>query len=407
MHIKCTNGSPILGTLDHLPPLPLFVDYVHARRGIIVLMERDELGICHALRFHDRVRRIHLDLPPSTVHKVLVLMDEHFPILEHFSLSLADNSNISLTLPKAFLAINLRHLAVPNLSPPRRLRFLTSTVSLVTLKLSNIETSSYFRPRVLVARLQSLPQLEELSIEFSIPIPRPSTERELLGGQRAPATVPSLKTVQFKGVGAYLEPFVAQIRAPRLERLEITLFNQIALALPHLSHLINITEIFKLLRATVHFGRNEVSINTAHHMSHSRQWFDSAPFVLRVMCKQLDWQIDCAAQICNSLIPTLCGVEKFMLSCDYWEIPTEFQNGAIGSTTWHDLLRPFIGMKELRIYPGLLEELSQLLQEDEVRLNPGFLPDLQHIAARDNLFPSFIDTRRGVGRPVEFSKRYD
>ena len=96
-----------------------------------------------------------------------------------------------------------------------------------------------------MARLRSLPQLEELYIGFSIPIPRPSTERELLGEQGTPVTLPSLKNLRFKGVSAYLESLVAQIRAPLLEQLDITLFNQIAFALPHLSHLINITEGFK------------------------------------------------------------------------------------------------------------------------------------------------------------------
>ena len=59
---------------------------------------------------------------------------------------------------------------------------------------ANIRASGYFRPRLLVARLQSLPQLEELSIGFSIPIPRPSAERELLGEQGTPVTLPNLKT---------------------------------------------------------------------------------------------------------------------------------------------------------------------------------------------------------------------
>jgi hypothetical protein len=58
--------------------------------------------------------------------------------------------------------------------------------------------------------------------------------------------LPSLKNLQFKGVGAYLESLVAQIRVPLLEQLWIVLFNQIAFALTHLSHLINITEVFNV-----------------------------------------------------------------------------------------------------------------------------------------------------------------
>ena len=105
------------------------------------------------------------------LYKCLVLMEKHFPILEYLSLSFADDKFATFTLPKAFMAPNLRHLALPGISPPKRLRLLTSTVSLITLGLWNIQISSYFRPRLLVARLSSLPQLRKLSIGFSVTRP--------------------------------------------------------------------------------------------------------------------------------------------------------------------------------------------------------------------------------------------
>ena len=403
MHIKCTNGSPIVGTLDHLPPLPLSISYTPFTT---ILTEQDELGIYHALRLPGRIRRIELVLWPSVLQKVVMLMGEHFPILEHLSLSFAtttiDNS-LPLTLPKGLLAPNLRHLVLPRISPPRRLRVLTSTDSLVKLVLSNIQASSYFRPRLLVARLSSLPLLEELVIGFSIPIPRPSTERELLG-EGAPITLPSLKTLRFKGVGAYMESLVAQIRAPLLERLEITLFNQIAFALPNLSSLINITEAFKLPNAAVGFDRNEVYVTMVHDMHDSSEW---GPFSISVICEPFDWQIDCAVGICHALIPALSSVEDFMIGCPYgFQIPTALENDEIDGTTWHELLRSFIGMKELYINEVLLEELSHALQVDEVGLDPGFLPNLRSIHAANNLFTAFIDTRQALGRPVQFSRRW-
>jgi hypothetical protein len=400
MHIECTNGSPIVDTLDHLPPLPLFVDYRHTTPGASILPKQDVLGIYHALRLHDRVHHIDLDLPPPILHKALVLMNGHFPTLEHLSLSLSAQNSIPFTLPKAFLAPNLRHLTLPGISPPRRLRMLTSTVSLVTLAISNIQTSGYFRPRVLIARLSSIPQLEELDIGFSIPIPRPSAERELLGEERAPVTLPSLKKLSFKGVSAYLESLVAQIRVPLLERLDIALFNQITIALPHLFHLINTTEVFKPRIAAAYFNFNEVIVIVDHHISPSL----GGPLIFSVKCTQLDWQIDCAAQICDALTPMLSSVEQFMLHCDHFQIPTELQNGKIESTQWHDLLRPFIGTKELHINYTFLEELSRALQVDEVGSDPGFLTNLRTIAGRRNLFTSFMDARQAVGRPVKFSR---
>ena len=299
MSIECTNGTPIVDTLVHLPPLPLSIHYDFP------ITKRDELGIYHALQLHDRVWYIHLrDLPPSIFHKCLAYMDAHFPILTYLlaylALRFATDKTTSLALPKAFLAPNLLNLTLPGIGQPKRLRLLTSTVSLVTLDLWIIQASSYFRPRLLVARLSSLPQLEELSIQFSIPIPRPSAERELLGEQRTPVTLRNLKSLEFQGVSTYLESFVAQIRAPLLKQLWITLFNQIIFALPHLSHLINITgrEGLKFPPVVVFFRQDDVSVATIMHAP-------ALYFSLRVRCKQLDcqWQIDCAAQIARFPTP--------------------------------------------------------------------------------------------------------
>ena len=157
------------------------------------------------MEMHNRVRHIDLKLPPSVLHEVVLLMDKPFPMLEYLALSFATETGITLTLPKAFLAPNLRHLTLPSISPPRRLQFLTSTVFLVTLEISNIQSSSYFCPGLFVTRLQYLPQLREMSIGFSVPKPRPSTERELLGENGASVTLPSLQNFRFKGVSAYLE----------------------------------------------------------------------------------------------------------------------------------------------------------------------------------------------------------
>jgi len=304
-----------------------------------------------------------------------------------------------LVLPKTFLAPNLRQITLLGVGLPKEL--LSSTVSLVTLVLTKIRASGYFLPRQILARLQSLPQLEKLCIEFSVPIPRPSAERELLGKPRTPVALPNLKDLRFQGVSAYLECLVSQIGAPLLERLEITLFNQISFVLPHLSHLINTTEAFKLPTATVFFG-NQVSIITGHDIARRYE----GPFSLRVMCKELDWQIDCAAQICSVLMPALSGVHMLRLDFDgqMMMMPTRWEDGEVDGTTWHELLRSFTGVNELRVCGALSHELSRALQVDEVGLDPGLLPGLQEIQfcgkRRDNLFASFIHARRVADRPV-------
>ncbi|KAI9438954.1 hypothetical protein H4582DRAFT_2142090 [Lactarius indigo] len=400
MHILCTNGTPIVDTLDHLPTLPLFVVYRDP------ITQQDKLAGLRALLMWDRVRHIDLHLPPSNLNMFLMLMDEPLSMLEYLSLS-SPTEGTSLVLPKSFLAPNLRYLTLLGIDLPKRLRLLSSTVSLVTLVLRNIRASGYFLPKLLVARLRSLPQLEELSIGFSIPIPRPSAERELFGNQGTPVTLPNLKYLKFKGVSVYLESLVAQIRTPLLERLDITLFNQLAFGLPHLSHFTNITEGLKLPIAKVSFERDAVTIITRHHGTREH----NGRFALRVMCGQLDWQIDCAAQICCALLPVSFGVEKLKLKFYEQVMPTEWQNGEIDDTTWHELLRAFIRVKELHLCPALSQELSRALQVDVVGFDLGLLPSLRKIVSEfkgrhsHNLFSSFAHARQiATHRPDEMQR---
>jgi hypothetical protein len=173
------------------------------------------------------------------------------------------------------------------------------------------------------------------------------------------------------------------------------LFNQIVFVLPHLAHLINTAEAFKLPTATVFFG-NEISIITGH------QGY-GGPFTLRVKCKQLDWQIGPAAQICSALMPALSGVQKLKLDFYGPMTLTEWENGEIDGTTWHELLRPFVGVNRLHICGALSQEVSRALRLDEVGLDPGFLPGLQEIQfyeGADRLFGSFIHARLVAGRPI-------
>ena len=403
MRIQCINGSPIVDTLYHLPPLPLHVHYCDTLT--VAMTGKDESGIFHALQLHDRVRHLNLYLQPPLLHKCLILMAEHFPILDDltlFKLPTVDPLT-PLTLPKAFLAPNLRSLSLSGISLPKRLQLLTSTMSLVKLTLCDIQASSYFRPRLIVARLRSLPQLEELNIRFSVPIPRPSTERELLGEQGTPVILPNLSILMFQGVSVYLESFIAQIRAPVLNRLSITLFNQIAFTLQHLSHFINITKGFKIPVVKVSFWYDSIYVTTSNSFG-----FLDGPFFIEVKCKPLDWKIDCAAQICTALAPVLLvsDIEKFKLDVYNYTIPAQWLDSEIDEMTWHELLRSFVGMKELWIETDLLERLARALRLDEIGSDPDFLPDLQEIVAEHNLFISFIDTRQVVGRPVRFSPRY-
>jgi hypothetical protein len=397
VRIQCTYGTPMVDTLDHLPFLPLVVDFSNPTA---TMSEQDELGLCHALQQYDRLRSIDLTLPASNSHKFLMLMDQPLPILEFIRIvSISDDSEITmprLQIPKTFLAPNLHSFILDRISPPKGLSFLSSTVSLVFLTL-NVRTSHYLFLGQLVARLQSLPQLESLAITFHIP--RSGVEREPLDKQGILVTLPNLKRLSFNGVSAYLECLVAQIKAPRLESSSIILSSQRTFALPHLALFTNITEELKLPTAEVHFWPDAVYVSMDKHKMPCRK------FSLGVTCKQLDQQIDCATQICRAIVPVLSHVKTLGLRSvnpDRLMMQTEWQEG----TVWHELLRPFFGIKELRICRLLSQELSFALQEDDVGSDPGFLPGLRELVSdlywktADDPFDSFLHARQFAGRSV-------
>ena len=402
MHLLCTNGSLVVDTLAHLPPLPLVIDYQNATTPIDAL---DCPGIFHALQLHDRVRSVDLRIPSSSLDDLLVLMGGPFPILEELSLS-STTEDTGPRLPETFLAPNLRHLTLSGISLPGELTLLSS-ISLITLTLTDIRATTYFLPKDLVRHLQPFSQLEELSLSFSVPLPRPSAERELSDALENPVTLPTLRHLTFKGVGAYLDSLVAQIRAPLLDQLHITLFNQIAFALPHLSHFTNTTEGLNLPTAKIIFTHEAVSVVTDHHTPQIGS--QRSGFNLRVIGKQFDWQIDSAAQICRSLMPVLSRVERLELDFNEWSVPTEFQDGAVDGMTWRELLEPFIGARELHICRILTRELSSALQLDNVGLDPGLLPSLLVLAPKIeedkaiNAFASFVNICQVAGRPVRLS----
>ena len=398
MSIFCTKGSHVEDMLAHFPLLPVIIDYRCATATFDAL---DEAGMFHALLPRDRVRHVDLHIPHSNLQQLLALMDEPFPILEHVSLSSACGGDTSLILPENFLAPNLRHLTLSGVDLPRELTLLSSA-SLITLTLTNIQASGYILPKHWAVFLQSFPQLEELSIGFSIPLPRPSAERELLNALETPTTLPRLKSLTFRGVGPFLESLAAQIRAPLLLLLDITLFNQVSFILPQLTHFINATQELKLPTGKIDFNRDSVSVTNFRSGGGS----EPPSFSLHVMCKPFDWQLDTVTQICSVLMPVLSYIEELTLDIDGQEMPTEWQDGAVDGAAWLELLRPFVGASRLCVCRTIVWELSCALEPERVGLDPGLLPALQVLIWQletgniGHAFASFVDTRRIADRPV-------
>ena len=216
--------------LAHSPPLPLTVDY-GSEDGITA---EDEKGISLALEQRDRVRHLRLAFPVQTLQKLVMAINEEFPILEYLIMYPVKNSTV-LMLPKTLQAPHLRHLVLRGFACPIQPRLHPTAASLSSLYLIINHQSAYFQPNVLLQWISFMPQLESLAIAFSFPVPNRDVERQLT---HTPITtnsiLPKLRLLWFRGVSAYLEAVVCRITAPHLERLEIQLFEQLTFSVPRL-----------------------------------------------------------------------------------------------------------------------------------------------------------------------------
>jgi hypothetical protein len=324
-------------------------------------------------------------------------MNRLFPRLEDLSLMSTTIEDMNLMLPRTLQAPYLRRLALHGIGLPKGLPLLSFTIALSTLSMTHIGASCYFPPGHLITHLPCLPHLEELTIGFAIPIPIPSTERELLPPPIPPVTLPALRRLTFQGVDVYLDNLVAQINTPFLERLSVTLIFDLAYTLVNLAGFICKTEGFECRFAKINFGRDGASIDAGHQKQQI-----PGKLSLHVNCKPLDWQIDSAGQVCSALGTVMSIVEELTLDFYAYGMPSYWESRR-DNTLWHELLLPFIGLKKLHVDSSLTLELALAL---ESAAGGSVLPELQEINARlrtdreKEAFSVFVQTRESVGRPV-------
>jgi hypothetical protein len=395
-----TNGNTSIDSLAHLPLLPFVIDFSNITTTWV---RKDEESILAGLQQRGRVRRAVFRALSPSLRACLGAMSGLFPLLEYLSLLSTTEEEASLVIPDTFRAPILRHLALRGIGLPPGPQFLASTVALMTLTLTRIPASSYFPPGHLVTQLQGLPHLDELSIDFAVPIPRPSAERELLPAPIPPVTLPTLKRFIFRGVSAYLENLVAQIHAPLLKRLSITLHFEFAYTLVNLTKFIHTSAHLYCLSTRVLFNSDGASIVPSIGDSGSRR--DGGGLTLNVICEPLDWKIDSAAQVCRALEQVLSAVEELTLDLDKDGIPSDPEH-APDNTLWRELLMPFRGVKKFHIRSALSSELSDVLRTESAGLVPDLLPDLQYLEVQlktndaYNALSTFIETRHRAGRRV-------
>jgi hypothetical protein len=395
LSLVCTNGTPVENMLAHSPHLPLTVDY----RGEDGISADDEGGILLALEQRHRVRHLRLDVPVQILQKLVMAIDEEFPILEYLILGPPVKDNTALMLPETLQAPNLHHLTLCCFTCPIRSRLHPTAPSLVTLFLIINHQSAYFQPNVLLQWILFMPQLESLAIVFTFPVPNRDVERQLTHTPiTTHITLPNLRVFWFRGVSAYLEAVVCRITTPRLESLQVRLFKQLTFTVPRLVQFINTTENLRLDNAEILFRDKQIAVLMSFHDA------DTDAFGVRVDCWHLDWQVSSVAQISNALGQVFSAVEHLTLGHQVHGRSSE-EHDDVDRIEWRKLLRSFSNVKTLRVDHGLVEELSRCLRLEDGELPLELLPELQeltYLGSGDavDAFTSFIDSRQNAGHPV-------
>ena len=163
--------------LAHSSPLPLVIDHFREYHNITT---EDEERTTLPLMQRDHVRRVRHLMPFSNLQRLIVVMDEEYPILE--VLVIGDQSDIeggNLIFPETFQAPRLRQLVLNGFTLHVGSRLLTAAVSLVALCLKMDQPSTYFHPNTLLRWLSFTHQLETLMIYFLSAVPNLDVERQL------------------------------------------------------------------------------------------------------------------------------------------------------------------------------------------------------------------------------------
>jgi hypothetical protein len=386
--------------LAHSPPLPLTVDY-RSEDGITA---EDEEGLLLALEQHHRIRHLRIGLPVQCLRKLVMAIDEEFPILEYLIMWPQMTDSAALMLPETLQAPNLLHLTLNGFVFPIRSRLHPTATGIVTLYLTVTHQSAYFQPNVLLQWISFIPQLETLAICFTFAVPNRDVERQLTHTPiTTHITLPNLRSFVFLGVIAYLEAVVCRITTPRLEMLLIRLFKQLTFSVSRLQQFVNTAENLRFDGALIMFKDKEIYVGMFLREA------DTYAFVVTVDCWHLDWQVSSLAQIFNGLSQVLSVVEHLHFRHEVHNQSSEEHND-VDRIEWRNLLRPFTNVKTLRVEDGLVEQLSRCLRLEDGELPLELLPELQELTSLESrdtgdAFTSFIDARENAGRPVALVRR--
>ena len=308
-------------------------------------------------------------------------------------------------LPDSFLggsAPRLEYLWLEGIPFPGLPKLLLSATNLGSLRL-NIHHSGYISPETIVTVLSTLTRLERLWLLFQSPQSRPDTEHQ----HPPPPTLsvlPNLEWFWFKGDSEYLEVVVAHIDAPRLDELNITLFNDIVFDTPQLTQFISRTPTMEALeKAYVTFDGDAAAVELSS-LTYGRY----EKLKVRIPCRELDGQVSSMEQVCNSCLPLLPTLDLHIDGNRHYR---QLWLGHVESAPWLRLLHPFTSTKNLYLSEEIAQCIAPALQELVGVRATQVLPALQNIFLEESQrsgpvqarIQQFVTMRRATNHPIAVS----
>ena len=390
LQLYCRPKTAAKGTLDVWPALPLIV------KGFMALSGTD--NILAALGQSNRVCHLSLSrLLGWQLEQVSAAMQVPFPELT--DLRLISDGETMPVIPSSFMegsAPRLRSFELSGIPFPGLPNLLLSATRLVKLRLYKIPQSGYISPEAIVALISLLSGLEILLVEFQSPQSRPNNRTRRPPPSKR-SVIHSLTSLTFKGVVEYLEDLVTGIDTPQLNRLDITLFNQIDFDAPRLAQFINRTPKPGKRDATVLFSVDSVVVE-----------LPPGTFKIAISCREPDWQLSSIEQVCNSSLHPLSTVEHLYIEHKYRQLAWKID--AIESTVWLQFLLPFTSVKDLYLSKEFAPGISATLKELIGGRITEVLPCLQNIFV-EGLMPGpfqesigqFVAARQISDHPIAIS----
>ena len=187
-----------------------------------------------------------------------------------------------------------------------------------------------------------------------------------------------------------MDAVVHRITVPRLERLDIRLYSDFTLSVPHLPQFLNTTKNLRFDSATYVFSLRHVLVRL--YLREDAEVYALSMTVFHTGRTE--------GQIFSSLSQKLSTVEHLSL-----EDKTSYVHhwrGVDPTAEWREFLRSFIHVKTLSIDDLFVEEVSRCLELYCGEHPLGILPELQELthSGSGDAFTSFVDARRSAGRPV-------